>query len=70
MHQCDTTQISVMLETHMNTEAVVMDRNTEGLCVYRQWKHVEACNPQNIKTRATLVVTRMATQKENRVCLC
>lgn len=57
-----------MLETHMDREAIVID--TEGLCVYRQWKHVEACKPQNIKTRATLVVTRMAVQKENCVCLC
>lgn len=54
----------------MNTVVIVIDMNTEGLCVYSQWKHVEACNPQNIKTRATLVVTRMEMQKENCVCLC
>lgn len=56
-----------MLETHMNTEAIVADMNTEGLCVYSQWKHVEACNPQNIKTRATGGHTN---GKENCVCLC
>lgn len=59
-----------MLETHIDREAIVKDTDTAGLCVYRQWKHVEACKPQNIKTRATLVVTRMAVQKENCVCLC
>lgn len=54
----------------MNTDAIVIGMNTEKLCVYCQWKHVEACKPQNIKTRATLVVTRMAMQKENCVSLC
>lgn len=59
-----------MLETHMNRVTIVTDMNTEGLCVYSQCKHVEACNPQNIKTRVTLVVTWMAMQKVNCVCLC
>lgn len=65
-----TTLISVMLEKHRNTEVIVTDLNTGELCVYRQWKHVEACNQQNNKTRATVVVTRMAMQRENCVCLC
>lgn len=68
MNSCHKTLTAVVPETYMHTEAHSWRHVHRGfvcLCV-----SVEACNPQNIKTRLTLVVPRKAVQKENCVCLC
>lgn len=66
---CVTQHWFLLYWKHTCTETIDANMNTEGLCAYSQYKHVEACKPQNIKTRKTLLVSQMAAQKENCVCV-